>query len=55
MSDHPSIPAVQSGDSADEPEAEYEAPRLIDLGHTRDLAHGSSNSSNADANSQYYP
>ncbi|GGP32765.1 hypothetical protein [Streptomyces capoamus] len=32
----------------------YVSPSLVDLGHVRDLALGSSPSGNADANAQYY-
>jgi hypothetical protein len=36
------------------PEAEYEPPALLDLGHVREVTLGSSSSGTADANSQYY-
>jgi hypothetical protein len=38
----------------DAPAGEYEAPRVLDLGHVRELTGGSSSSGTADANSQYY-
>jgi hypothetical protein len=54
MSDPSDIRAVHSDDSVEEPEPEYELPKLIELGRTRELTHGSSSSGAADANSQYY-
>ena len=36
------------------PTAEYEPPRIVDIGHARELTGGSSGSGKSDANSQYY-
>lgn len=33
---------------------EYEPPRIVEIGHVRELTGGSSASGSADANSQYY-
>lgn len=54
MNEPVDIPDTRNTDSTEDPDSEYESPKLIGLGHTRDLAQGSSGSGNADANSQYY-
>jgi hypothetical protein len=46
------IAHTQGGDQA--PMAEYEPPRVVDIGHVRELTGGSSGSGRSDANSQYY-
>ena len=33
---------------------EYDPPRVIDIGHVRELTKGSAATGNADTNSQYY-
>jgi hypothetical protein len=46
------IAHIRGGDRV--PMAEYEPPRVVDIGHVRELTGGSSGSGNSDANSQYY-